>query len=261
MKKYETLEIEIQDNIHTICLNRPDKHNAFDNVMLQELIDCFAELSESDAVCAVLRGRGKSFCAGADLKWMQNAVHQDRSQTWKDSVLLCQCFNDIYNCKIPTVAVVHGSVFGGANGLLAACDIVYSADDAVFAFSEIKMGLVPACISPFIIKRIGEFPAKELMLTGRRFGGIEAEKIGLVNSSVPYEQLEQKLDATLDHLKTSGPTAMKECKRLIYFVSNVLEFEKTIPFTAKMIADLRDSPEAQEGMNAFLEKRKPNWVK
>ncbi|HPS62296.1 MAG TPA: enoyl-CoA hydratase-related protein, partial [Bacteroidales bacterium] len=165
-----------------------------------------------------------------------------------------------YNCPKPTIAAVHGVALGGANGLLAACDLAYCTDDAVFSLSEVKIGIVPACISPYVIKRVGEYGAKELMLTGRRISGREAEHFRLVNRSVPAGELEATLDAVVALLHTSGPRAMSHCKTLIHDVANRLTLEEAYDYTARMIADIRASDEGQEGMNAFLEKRKPNWI-
>ena len=259
MKTYQTLEIEIKEDIYTVWMNRPEKHNAFNEQMLRDLIDCFSDLNESSLTCIILRGRGKSFCAGVDLNWMKDTVKNNFSKNLEESLLLSQCFYTLYTCKKPTIAMVHGSSLGGANGLLAACDLAYCADNTAFSLSEVKIGIIPACISPYIIKRIGEFPSKELMLTGRRFTGIEAAKYGLVNLSVPFDELDETILPVIENLSTSGPNAMSQCKKLIYEVSNNLNLNEAFQYTAKMIAEIRDSDEAQEGMNAFLEKRKPSF--
>ncbi len=261
MKNFQTLQIEILENIYTVWLNRPDKHNAFNEVMLQELIDCFTEINLTDATCIILRGKGKSFCAGVDLNWMKDAVNNDFDKNYKESLLLSECFYSIYNSQKPTIAIVHGSSYGGANGLVASCDLAYCADDTTFSLSEVKLGIIPACISPYLIKRIGEFPSKELMLTGRRFSGAEAEKFGLVNKSAPIDKIDEIISQVLENLKTSGPMAMSQCKKLIHEVSNNLTLKEAYSYTAKMITEVRGSEEGQEGMNAFLEKRKPNWIK
>lgn len=245
----------------TIWLNRPEVHNAFNSVMLEELAECFEAIDPEQVIYVILRGRGKSFCAGADLNWMK-AVSQNSYETnYKESLLLSKCFYAIYNCPKPTVAVVHGVSLGGANGLLSSCDIAYCADDAVFSLSEVKIGIVPACISPYVIKRVGEYGAKDLMLTGRRINGKEAENLRLVNRSVPFDQLDETIRVLDSHLRTSGPKAMSHGKTLINKVCNDLSLLEAYDFTARMIADIRSSGEGQEGMAAFLEKRPPNWVK
>jgi methylglutaconyl-CoA hydratase len=190
------------------------------------------------------------------------AVSQNSyEQNYTESLLLSKCFLTLYNCPKPTLAVVHGVALGGANGLLSACDLAYCTDDATFSLSEVKIGIVPACISPYVIKRVGEYGAKELMLTGRRIKGKEAEYFRLVNRSVPAAELDEMLAGVIALLRTSGPKAMSQCKTLIHEVANNLSLQEAYDFTARMIADIRASEEGQEGMNAFLEKRKPNWVK
>lgn len=262
MRTYETIEFEHKEEIGTIWLNRPDKHNAMNDVMISELIDCFESVNDiKDIRIVVLRGKGKSFCAGADLNYMKGIAEFGYEENFKDSMNLAKCFKTIYNCKKPTIAIVHGAAMGGANGLLAACDFTYCAADTKFAFSEVKIGIAPATISPYVIKRIGEYGGRDLMITGRRFDGNEAEHYKLVNKAVDADKLEEQLNSTIKILMTSGPDAMTACKRLINDISNNLSFEESIEYTAKMIAELRASDEGQEGMASFLEKRKPNWVK
>lgn len=261
MKKvYKTIEIEEREGILTTWLNRPEVHNAFDKTMLLELADFFGSIPET-ALCVILRGKGKSFCAGVDLNWMKAVSQNSYQENYEESLLLSECFLAIYNCAKPTIAIIHGVSLGGANGLLSACDIAYCTDDATFSLSEVKIGIVPACISPYVIKRVGEYGAKELMLTGKRIKGPEAEKFRLVNKSVPHDKMDETVSDLTELLKTSGPKAMSHCKTLIHEVSNNLTLMEAYDFTARMIADIRASAEGQEGMNAFLEKRKPNWIK
>jgi len=182
-------------------------------------------------------------------------------QNYKESLNLSKCFYAIYTCAKPTMAVVHGAAIGGANGLLAACDFAYADDNTTFSLSEVKIGIVPACISPYVTKRVGEYGSKELMLTGKRIKGPEAEKHKLVNKSLPPELLEAHLKSVIKLLRTSGPKAMTQCKNLIFDICNKLTLDEAVEDTAKMIAEIRASDEGQEGMAAFLGKRKPNWVK
>ncbi len=262
MNIYKTIETFTEDGVLTIRLNRPEKHNAFNETMLQELTDVFTGIKHmDDVVCIILRGNGKSFCAGVDLNWMKDVAGNSFEKNYQESLYLAECFYTIYSCPKPTVAIAHGSVLGGANGLLSACDMAYCSDDAVFSLSEVKIGIVPACISPYVIKRVGEYGSRELMLTGRRISGKEAEKYGLVNRSLPASELDAFVQSVIEQLKSSGPAAMSHCKRLIDQVSNSLTLKEAIDFTARMIAEIRASEEGQEGMNAFLEKRKPRWVK
>jgi len=209
----------------------------------------------------VIRGRGKSFCAGADLNWMRDVADYSYEQNYKESLQLSECFYSIYTCRKPTIALVHGAAIGGANGILASCDFAFADENTVFSLSEVKIGIVPACISPYIIKRVGEFNAKDLMLTGKRFDGKEAERFGLVNKSFSEGLMENHLNLLIDSLKTSGPKAILHCKNLINEVCNHLTMNQALEYTAKMIAEIRSSEEGQEGMAAFLGKRKANWIK
>ncbi len=262
MKDYSNIEFELKDNIGTIWLNRPDKRNAMNAEMISEIIDCYKSVNDMDDVrVVVLRGRGKSFCAGADLNYMKGIAEFGYEENYNDSLKLAESFNVIYTCKKPTIALVHGAAIGGANGLLAACDFVYCANDTKFAFAEVKLGIAPATISPYVVKRIGEYNARDLMLTGRRFLGDEAEKTSLANESVPAEQLDEKANETIKILMSSGPNAIASCKKLIYNLYNEWTFENSLKHTADLIAKLRASEEGQEGMASFLEKRKPNWLK
>lgn len=258
--KFTTLETEITNQTATIWLNRPDIRNAFNEVMIGELIMAFKEVSALDEVRVILlRGRGKSFCAGADLNWMRDVASYSYEQNYKESLQLSDCFYTIYNCPKPTIAVVHGAAIGGANGLLAACDMAVCDDETVFSLSEVKIGIVPACISPYVIKRVGEYGARELMLTGKRIKGKEAEHFRLVNKSLHENELENYLNELIALLMSSGPKAMSQCKTLIDKVSNEITLEEALSYTARMIAEIRASEEGQEGMAAFLEKRKAKW--
>jgi methylglutaconyl-CoA hydratase len=261
MTNFSTIEFEQQADLGIIWLNRPEIHNAFNEVMIQELIDCIEAVNGMDNIrIVILRGRGKSFCAGADLNWMRGVANYSFEQNFKESLNLSKCFFTIYTCKKPTIAVVHGAAIGGANGLLASCDFAFADDNTTFSLSEVKIGVVPACISPYVTKRVGEFGSRELMLTGRRIRGKEAEHFRLVNKSLSTEELESYLLSVVDLLRTSGPKAMSQCKNLIYNICNLETLEQAMESTARMIAQMRASEEGQEGMAAFLEKRKPNWT-
>ncbi len=257
---YNTIITQKEKGIYSIALNRPNLHNAMNDVMIAELTYVFVEISRlTDVRVVILRGNGKSFCAGADLNYMKNIAQFGFEENAKDGKKLATLYKSIYDCPIPTLAVVHGSAFGGANGLLAACDIVIAEENTTFAFSEVKLGIAPATISPFVIKRIGEFGAKELMTTGRRFNGKEAEKWHLINHCVPENELEDTLNKITKQLMTSAPDAVKQTKAIIGEVLKK-EIDEVIDYTANKLAELRASEEGQEGMEAFLEKRKPNWT-
>lgn len=261
IKEFRTIEFEKKDDVGIVWLNRPKIHNAFNEVMISELIECFEAINGLEDIRVVLlRGRGKSFCAGADLNWMRDVATYSYEQNFKESLNLSRCFYTIYTCEKPTIAIVHGAAIGGANGLLASCDFAYADDNTTFSLSEVKIGIVPACISPYVTKRVGEYGSKELMITGKRFKGPEAQYHKLVNKSLPTEQLDDHVMEVIGLLRTSGPKAMTQCKNLIFNISNKETLEEALESTAKMIADIRASEEGQEGMAAFLEKRKPNWV-
>ncbi|MDT8393036.1 MAG: enoyl-CoA hydratase-related protein [Bacteroidales bacterium] len=258
---FTNIEFEISDGAGIIWLNRPRVHNAMNAEMIAEIVEAFTMVNEMDeARFVMLRGRGKSFCAGADLNYMKGIATFGFDENYQDGLKLAKCFHAIYTCRKPTIAVVHGAAIGGANGLLAACDMVYCLDDTKFAFSEVKLGIAPATISPYVCKRIGESGARDLMITGRRFTGSEAESLGLVNKTFANEEaLEEQLVFTRKMLMSSGPAAMSATKELIYNLFNKYNFEDSIDYTAKLIAQLRASEEGQEGMASFLEKRKPKW--
>jgi methylglutaconyl-CoA hydratase len=258
---FKTIEIEIKEQVGTIWFNRPQIHNAFNEEMIEEIIQAIEFVNANDEIrVLVLRGRGKSFCAGADLNWMRGVSNYTYNQNYAESLRLSECFYAIYTCKKPTIAMVHGAAIGGANGFLAACDFALAEENTVFSLSEVKIGIVPACISPYVIKRVGEYNARELMLTGKRITGRTARKRGLLNKSLPSYKFEDELKNLISLLKSSGPQAMSQCKTLIFDISNKLTLNDAITYTAEMIAQIRASEEGQEGMAAFLEKRTPNWI-
>ena len=258
---YQTIVEETRDSVMRITLNRPEVHNAMNEQMIAELTGLFRSVDENSGLrCVVLQGAGKSFCAGADLNYMKAIAGFGFEENERDGQKLAALFKAVYDCPVPTLAIVRGAAFGGANGLLAACDMVVAAENTKFAFSEVKLGIAPATIAPFVIKRIGEFGAKELMLTGKRFNGKEAEKWHLVNHAVPTKQLDEKVQQLLDELKTAAPGAVKATKKLIGKVTESTDMQQITDYTATLIAQLRASEEGQDGMAAFFEKRKPKWV-
>jgi len=261
-KIYNTILLEIKDGVASIKLNRPEKHNAFNAEMIAELTEAFAFLDEKQAVrLVVLSGNGPSFSAGADLNYMKAIAGFGFDENLRDAQKLAGLFETVKKCAVPVVAVVHGAVFGGANGLSAACDIVLAHEDTVFAFSEVKLGITPATISPFVIARCGEAAARELMLTGRKFTALEAYRFMLVNQVFQSENQEEQISTYIRQLLSSGPQALKACKTLIKKVTESSEeFHEVLDFTTRQIAELRASEEGQEGLAAFFDKRKPNWI-
>ncbi|MFP4091916.1 MAG: enoyl-CoA hydratase-related protein [Cyclobacteriaceae bacterium] len=233
MYRYDTIEFEVKDGIGTLWLNRPEVRNAFNNHMISDIIDCLETAEHDPEIMAlVIRGRGKVFCAGADVNWMKSFSKLSYDEDYKENMHLARCFYMIYTFNKPTVAVAHGASFGGGNGLLAACDISFCDPDTVFSFSEVKIGIIPATISPYIIKRTGEFNARELMLTGKRFNGHEAHAKGLVNQLKMKSEIEEAVENTLAELKTSSPQAIASCKDLIFNVTRSSGFNEIIDYTA-----------------------------
>ncbi|GAB4285736.1 MAG: enoyl-CoA hydratase-related protein [Marinilabiliales bacterium] len=231
--------------------------------MLQEIIDCFNEIKNNDEVrLVVIRGKGNAFSSGADLNWMRNVADYSFQENFEESLLVSKCFETIYKCPKPTVAVVHKAAIGGANGFIAPCDIAIATQDTVFSMSEVKIGIVPACISPYLLKRMGEFYTRELMLSGKRFSGLEALLYGLVNHVFSdLNACDEFLKNIIFQFKSSAPNAIGEIKSILASINDnkPKDFFRTIDFTANKIAELRSKPEGQEGMSAFLEKRKPEW--
>lgn len=244
-----------------ICLNRPEVHNAFNSLMISELDDAFEKAKASQSIrVVILTGQGKSFCAGADINWMREIIHYSYEQNLEESLHLAELLHKIYIFPKATVAMVNGTAIGGGTGFLSACDIAVASEEARFGLSEVKIGLVPAAISPYVIRRIGECKAREYFLTGKRISARKAFEIGLINEVVSQKKLKEKEEEITKLLLSSGPEAIAACKDLIGKVPG-MSFEEVKTFTARMIANLRISKEGQEGMAAFLEKRKPKWTK
>jgi methylglutaconyl-CoA hydratase len=257
---YEMIKVVRQDRVVRIVLNRPDVHNAFNGRMVEELAAAVEAVANDRATrVAVLTGEGKSFCAGADLNWMKEVIRYSYEQNLQESLAIAEFLYRLYSLPIPTIARVNGAAIGGGTGFLSACDIVIASEEARFGLSEVKIGLVPAAISPYVLRRIGESRAREYFLTGERFDAGRAEQIGLVNRAVPANELDKAVEGTVKLLLGSGPEALAKCKELIRRTPQ-LSFEEVKDYTARMIAGLRVSAEGQEGMASFLEKRKPRWV-
>jgi methylglutaconyl-CoA hydratase len=203
----------------------------------------------------LLRGRGEAFCSGADLNWMQNAINLDRQDNISETRLLSSMYYELYSCKKVTIAVIHGSVYGGGIGLAAACDMAYSTEDTKFCFSELRVGLVASVISPYIVRKLGESRAKELIFTGRVFDGYQAEKYGLVNRSLPSESLEQLVGEYVSMILKGAPKAREISKELIHDVVSGKVGVTNTKHTAKILADVRISREAVERIESFLSER------
>jgi methylglutaconyl-CoA hydratase len=262
MEKFTHISFERTDGFGYVTLLRPEVHNAIDDIMISELTRLFTDLeNDMELRAVVIRGSGASFSSGADLNYMRSLVNFSKNDNLDDAVRMASMFDVIYYCPVPVITVIHGNVFGGANGLVAVSDIAICADDTVFRFSELKLGLVPATVSPYVMRRIGESHAAELFFTSRTFTGAEAYSYGLVNRSVKPGDLEKELNSVLEGMKSSGTLALRKAKHLIRAVSGKEIDSEIRRLTSRLIAEIRVSPEAQEGMMAFIEKRKPGWVK
>jgi methylglutaconyl-CoA hydratase len=254
--------ISIEMNTHGVArvgLNRPDVHNALNDIVIRELYDAFDMLGRHKEVRVItLTGTGKSFSAGADLTWMQRAASQSQDENQADAVRLAQMFDTLNACPKPVVGLVNGAALGGGVGLTACCDIVVAATSATFGLTEVRLGLIPATISPYVIAKIGAAQARRFMLTGERFDAATAKAIGLVHEVA--DDIETAAQPIVDALLSNGPNAMADTKRLIRDVAGRDLTPELRDMTAQRIAARRASDEGSEGMAAFLDKRKPDWI-
>ncbi|HEX8010067.1 MAG TPA: enoyl-CoA hydratase/isomerase family protein [Casimicrobiaceae bacterium] len=260
-RTYATLQLDIRNAVALITLNRPEVHNAFDETLIAELTAALHATEADPTVRAVvLLGAGESFCAGADLNWMRKMARFSRAQNLADAKALATMLATLDTLAKPTIARVHGAAFGGGVGLVACCDLAVAAHDATFAFSEARLGLIPATISPYVIEAIGARAARRYFLTAERFSAAEAYRLGLVHELVPAQELDARINELLGFLVTAGPCAQAESKVLIRAVAQRPVDARVLADTARRIAQVRASPEAREGVAAFLAKRKPAWV-
>jgi len=259
IKKYTTLKQKLQDQLLTIWLDRPEVHNAFNATMLTELVEILDWVSGSDEVrVVVFTGEGKSFSAGADLNWMKEIVNYSYEKNLKESEKIAELFYKIYTCPKPIIAAINGAAVGGGMGFIAASDIVVASEKATFSLSEVKIGLVPSCISPYLFKKVGEAVLKELFISGQRFDARKALDIHLINYVVEHDRLMSFTNEKARELLSCGPMALAISKKLFLDVPE-MDLKSAFFYTAELIAKMRISDEAQEGMRAFLEKRTPNW--
>ncbi len=257
--KYETIKIYRKKDVITVALNRPRFHNAMNEKLMKELTSCFKELSnDNNTRIIILTGNGKSFSAGADLNWMKSMAQYSKEENIKDSRLLLDLYETIYNCPKPVIGRINGHAFGGGIGLVAVCDITIAIPSLKFAFSETKLGIIPSVISTYIVRRIGLSNMKRLFITGERFNSDYAKEIGLIDYVVPEEEFDSKIQEYIDLIHSSGPNAIMEAKNLVNNCQK-MDVEEYKKYTVEKIAELRASTEGQEGVNAFLEKRKTKW--
>ncbi len=255
------LELQFDRGVETVTLNRPEVRNAFNDEVIAELTAVFVELAKRAEVrCVVLAANGPAFCAGADLNWMKRMAGYTREENLADASQLARMLEVIYHCPKPTIAKVQGDVYAGGTGLVAACDMAVSVDSAQFCLSEVKLGLIPATISPYVIRAMGTRAAHRWFLTAERFGAAEALRIGFVHEVVKAEELDTKTAEIAQALVNAGPEAVKACKKLLHDVAGHEITAGLVRRTVEGIADIRASEEGREGIQSFLGKRKPNWL-
>jgi methylglutaconyl-CoA hydratase len=255
------LHTSIAGAVATVTLSRPEVRNAFNDEVITGLTAAFSELGQREQVrCIILAASGSAFCAGADLNWMKRMASYTRQENLADAAALAEMLRVIYRCPKPTIARIQGDVYAGGTGLVAACDIAVSVDTAQYCLSEVKLGLIPATVSPYVIRAMGARAAHRYFLTAERFSAAEALRIGFVHEVVAANQLDAKIAELSEALINAGPAAVKACKQLVQDVAGREITPELTAATVKCIADIRVSDEGREGIQAFLGKRKPAWL-
>ena len=255
----ESVQLTVAEGVARVTLARPDVRNAFNAEVIEQLHAVFTRITAADDVRAVvLAGEGKVFCGGADINWMRSSLDLSFDANVADAERMSDMYRAIDNCPKPVIGRIHGAALGGGAGLAAVCDIAIASDEAIFGFTEVKLGIIPAVISPFVLAKIGASNARALFLTGERFDAQHAQAIGLVHEVVPAGDLDEALEGRLAELRTAGPAAIAAAKLLLRRVlDNTYDDSRSI--TARAIARQRVSPEGQEGLRAFLERRTPKF--
>ena len=257
----ESIRLVVSEGVAHVTLARPEARNAFDAETIERLHDVFARITAAgDVRAVVLAGEGKVFCGGADIKWMRESLELSFDANVADAERMSDMFRTVDNCPKPVIGQIHGAALGGGAGLAAVCDIAIAADDTVFGFSEVKLGIIPAVISPFVLSKIGASHARALFLTGERFDARRAKHIGLVHEVVPAVELGAAVEHCLGELFTAGPAAVRAAKLLIRRVIDN-DYDDSRAITARAIAQQRIGTEGQEGLRAFLERRQASFVK
>jgi methylglutaconyl-CoA hydratase len=253
--------VETEKYVARVTLDRPDVHNAFNDELIKLVSDAFNDLGKREDIRAIiLAGNGKSFCAGADLNWMKRMVDYSHEQNIEDARAAARMFLTIAKCPKPVIARIHGAALGGGAGLAAACDIAIAVESAQFGFTEVKLGILPAVISPFVIARIGSARAREFFITGERFLAAVAQNIGLIQHVVAHDfALDALIESKISQILTSAPQAVAAAKELVFGVA-ARTLEASLDYTAETIARVRAGEEGQSGMKAFLERQKPPWI-
>jgi methylglutaconyl-CoA hydratase len=249
--------VEKEQGVKEVWMNRPDLHNAFNAELIEEIITLFESFKDERLI--ILSGRGSSFCAGADLNWMKAMKDYSKEENFKDAKRLAKMFSAINECDVPIIGRINGHALGGGVGLVSVCDYVVAVEDALMGFTEVRLGLIPAVISPYCISKVGESNARAWMISGDRFNAVEAKRMGLVHETVVLSDLDTKIEEVKKKFLAAGPIAAKEAKKLIRGVMKNLKNSED--FACNMITERRVSAEGQEGMRALLSKDKPSWIK
>lgn len=258
---YKSLLVNIEQHVATVTLNRPEIRNAFNDEMIAELTDVFDNLGANEDVrVIVLAAAGKAFCAGADLNWMREMAEYSYEENLADADKLAQMLKTIYECPKPTVAAVQGDVYAGGMGLVAVCDVAIAVNIANFCLSEVCLGLAPSTISPYVIKALGARASQRYFLSAEVFDSKKARQLGFIHERVSEESLEDTVSALCTKIVKNSPDAVKTCKRLLHEVAGAPITDELITDTVKSIADIRASTQGREGVQAFLQKRKPDWL-
>ena len=259
--KNSIIVTKTKNGVGRITLNRANLHNAFDDKVIKSLTDAINDIDKDDSLrLLILDANGKSFSAGADLNWMKRMAGYSWEENYQDSLKLAGLMQALYDCTKTTIAIVQGAAYGGGVGLVACCDIVLASERALFCLSEVKLGLIPSVISPYVVKAIGERNSKRYFATAEKFDVNEAFNIQLVHKIYPMDELKDSSDDYINRILANGPNAMYQAKRLVNFVNNKDIDETLILETAQRISDIRASVEGKEGVSAFLEKRPAHWA-
>ena len=268
--KHLKLTYEHGGKVLRVKINRPEVRNAFNQELIEDYQQVFSALAAAEHEdltkirAVILQGEGAAFCGGGDLNWMKRSLTLSHEENLEDCLKLTRMIHTMDNCPVPVIGLVHGFAIGGGVGLVSVCDHVIAAEDTTFSLSEVKLGLIPACIGPFVIAKIGVSQARSLFVSGERFRGEKAQKINLVHEVCAESELESRAQKVVGNILEGGPRAIEAAKFLVHTLSRELvgkEFQKALDFAAGELAQLRVQPEAQEGVTAFLEKRSPSWRK
>jgi methylglutaconyl-CoA hydratase len=255
---YATVELTSDAGVATITLNRPEKRNAISYELIEDLLGALREVAQSNARVLILTGAGKAFCSGMDLENLKALIGRSAEQSLEDSKAMANLFRTLYEFPKPTIAAVNGPAVAGGTGLATLCDFTLAVTDAKFGYTEVRIGFVPAIVSTFLLRQVGEKIARDLLLTGRLFDAAEAQRIGLVTELVPADQLMQRARALATQLMENSPASLRYTKRLLSSAARA-ELDRQIEVAVKENASIRSTADFREGITSFLEKRKPKW--